>query len=164
MNSIGAPAEDPEVVDGWLPLLRLSVQEVFATMLGTKLAPVSEPAPTTRLDWTAMVGLAGKLYGVLSFSCEEKSAILIASKMLGAGLSPTAEQAGDALGEMCNIIAGNFKHKINGVSARSVLSPPTVVTGKDYRVRQPAARSMRSLRTTFAFEGSPIYVALDVRK
>jgi chemotaxis protein CheX len=46
------------------------------------------------------------------------------------------EQTADALGEVCNMIAGSFKHKVNGLSERCALSPPSVVTGKDYRVHR----------------------------
>jgi chemotaxis protein CheX len=46
------------------------------------------------------------------------------------------EQTEEALGEVCNMIAGSFKHKVNGLSERCALSPPSVVTEKDYRVHR----------------------------
>jgi CheY-specific phosphatase CheX len=46
------------------------------------------------------------------------------------------EQTEEALGEVCNMIAGSFEHKVNGLSERCALSPPSVVTGKDYRVHR----------------------------
>jgi chemotaxis protein CheX len=148
----------------WLPLLITSVREVFETMLGTRPVPVFEPAQKVRLDWTAMVGLAGQLSGVVTFSCDEKSATQIASKMLGVQIQSPDERSGDAVGEVCNMVAGNFKHKINGLSDHCLLSPPTVVTGTDYRVHRQAAKAVETLQVTFAFEGAPIYVSLEIRQ
>lgn len=161
METVNAAAKPP--LEDWLPLLVNSVREVFETMVGARPVPAPEPANKVRLDWTAMVGLAGKLCGVVSFSCDEKSAMQLASKMLGISLDEVDDRAGDAVGEVCNMIAGNFKHKINGLSDGCLLSPPTVVTGTDYRVHRQASKAPRSLHVSFVFEGAPIYVTLEVR-
>ena len=130
-------------------------------MLSTKLAVVFEPSGRLLLEWTAMVGLTGELRGVVMVSCDEISATRIASKMLGVPLQGPNEQTADALGEICNMIAGNFKHKLSGLSKRCALSPPTVVTGTDYRVHRQTSGSLQSLSVTFTFEGTPIYVSLE---
>jgi CheY-specific phosphatase CheX len=149
-------------LEGWLSLLILSVREVFQTMLDTKLATVFEPSKRLHLEWTAMVGLTGELRGMLMFSCDEKSATRITSKMLGAPLAGPNEETADALGEVCNMIAGSFKHKVNGLSEGCALSPPTVVTGKDYRVHRQESGSLHSLSVTFSFDGAPVYLSLEV--
>jgi chemotaxis protein CheX len=151
-------------LEGWLLLLILSVREVFQTMLATKLAPVFEPSKRLHLEWTAMVGLTGELRGMLMISCDETSATRITSKMLGVPLQGPNEETADALGEVCNMIAGSFKHKVNGLSERCALSPPTVVTGKDYRVHRQESGSLQSLSVTFTFDGAPIYLSLEVLK
>ena len=38
----------------------------------------------------------------------------------------------DALGEICNMVAGNFKNKVSGLGNGCMLSVPTVITGRDY--------------------------------
>jgi chemotaxis protein CheX len=151
-------------VEGWLQLLILSVREVFQTMLKTKVAPVFEPASSLTLEWTSMVGLTGELRGVLMLSCDEVSAVRIASKMLGVSLKEPDDQTADAIGEVCNMIAGNFKHKVNGLTANCALSPPSVVTGTDYRVHRQESGAKESLRVTLTFEGAPIYVSLEVQR
>jgi chemotaxis protein CheX len=151
-------------VEGWLQLLTLSVREVFQTMLRVKVAPVFEPASALTLEWTAMVGLTGELRGVVMFSCDEASAIRIASKMLGVSLKERDDQTADAIGEVCNMIAGNFKHKVSGLSERCALSPPSVITGTDYRVHRQESGARESLRVTLTFEGAPIYISLEVQR
>ena len=151
-------------IEGWLQLLILSVREVFQTMLRAKVAPVFEPASFLTLEWTAMVGLTGELRGVLMLSCDEASAVRITSKMLGISLNEPDDQTADAIGEVCNMIAGNFKHKVSGLSAHCALSPPWVITGTDYRVHRQESGAKESLRVTLTFEGAPIYVSLEVQR
>ena len=158
-----SPAPDAHL-EGWKLLLIMSTREVFQSMMQTRIAPVFEPSRTLNLEWTAMVGLAGELRGVLMMSCDELSATRVASKMLEMPVQGPNQETSDALGEVCNMIAGNFKHKVSGLSARCALSPPTVVTGKDYRVHRKEAGASESLFVTFTFIGAPIYVSLELQK
>jgi len=164
MNVAGvAPVSDVHL-EGWKNLLVVSVREVFQGMLKTKVAPVFQPERTLTLDWTAMIGFAGELRGVLMLSCDELSATRIASKMLEMPIEGPNEECKDALGEACNMIAGNFKHKISGLSAKCALATPVVITGKDYRVHRKESGAQESLFVTFTFMGSPIYASLELQK
>jgi len=162
MTATGAPAVKVHF-EGWLLLLVLSVREVFQTMLCSKVAPAFEPARALTLEWTAMVGLTGELRGVLMLSCDEASAVRIASKMLDVSLKEPDDQTADALGEVCNMIAGNFKHKVNGLNEHCALCPPSVIIGKDYRIHRRESGAKQSLPVTMTFEGAPIYISLEVQ-
>jgi chemotaxis protein CheX len=144
----------------WLPLLELAMREVFEIMLGAKLESSDAERPLP-LECTAMVGLAGPLCGVFTFRCGAEAAALIAGKMLGAPAGASDEQALDAIGEVCNMIAGNFKSKVSGLSESCVLSAPTVVVGGDYRVHSLAGRSVAMV---MLLEGSPVSAALELRR
>lgn len=58
------------------------------------------------------------------------------------------------------MIAESFKHKVNGLSERCALSPPSVVTEKGYRVHRQESEAgigiVHSLSVTFTFDGAPI--------
>jgi chemotaxis protein CheX len=144
----------------WPELLELSTKEVFQIMLSSALEDVNGEAESVPLECTAMVGLAGHLCGVLTFRCSPQSAAIIASKMLGIEIKNCDEQSLDAIGEVSNMVAGNFKNKISGLSESCVLSAPTVVVGGDYRVHSLVAQS---LQKTFKFEGESVSVALELR-
>jgi len=148
-----------EIPQSWLPLLDLAAREVFDIMLGCKLESPSEVVPPTT-EFTAMVGLAGELCGLLTLRCSSQSAALIASKMLGVSVSQADEQMWDAIGEIANMIAGNFKNKLTGMGERCVLSVPTVITGSDYSFRSMS--NTGPLEVTLLFEGSPVSVAVEV--
>ncbi len=56
-----------------------------------------------------MVGLAGALCGILTICCDRKTAREMATCMLGPEIADSEDQVSDALGEICNMIAGNFE-------------------------------------------------------
>ena len=115
----------------WAPMLEVAAREVFELMLNCKLkAP--ELSTEELLDITSMVGLAGQLCGVMSIRCTSKAAVLMASKMLGIEPDKVGPEMYDAFGEVCNMVAGNFKNQIAGLGEGCMLSVPTVITGNDY--------------------------------
>lgn len=143
----------------WLPTLQLSTQEVFSLMLACTLDVASEPPAEEALDITSMVGMAGQLCGVLTLRCSAKSAAHMASRMLGIDPEKAGPEMWDAVGEICNMVAGNFKNKINGLGDGCMLSVPTVITGADYNVHNMVNEN---LQTAFLFEGEPVIVCLEV--
>lgn len=147
------------VPEGWSPLLELAVREVFEIMLGCKLETQSAAAAVAT-DFTAMVGLAGQLCGLLTLRCSAHAAALMASKMLGTDVKESDQQMWDAVGEIANMIAGNFKNKLTGMGDRCMLSVPTVITGSDYSFRSMADTGPVEL--TLLFEGAPMIVAVEI--
>jgi chemotaxis protein CheX len=145
--------------ENWAALLELATREVFALMLGCQLT-VAVAANESTQDVTAMVGLAGQLCGVLSVRCSGKAAALMTSKMLGVALDKVGSEVADALGEVCNMVAGNFKNKIAGLAEGCMLSPPTVITGSDYTLRSQG--DSPALEVRLLFEGMLIVISLQV--
>jgi chemotaxis protein CheX len=146
--------------ENWTPLLEVAAREVFDLMLGCQLTEWSsehDAAP----DITAMVGLAGQMCGLLCLRCDQKAAVLMASKMLGPEPGNVGPQMADALGEVCNMIAGNFKNKISGMGSGCMLSVPTVITGTDYNLYSNA--DSPGLEIRMLFESKPIVISLQIR-
>ena len=160
MTSGAQPFISDNPHQAWLPMLELSTQEVFELMLASHLTKPVTPAPEAAMNITGMVGLAGQLCGVLSIACDEKSAALMASKMLGIELDKVGPEVADALGEVCNMVAGNFKNKIPGLGDGCLLSPPSVITGNDYSIHSMAQTP--ALEVGFLFENMPIIVSVQV--
>ena len=141
----------------WLPLLNMATTEVFELMLGSHLTTFT--GEDAILDVTSMVGLAGALRGVMSVRCSDKAAALMASKMLGIPLEKGGPEIADAIGEVCNMIAGNFKNKISGLAEGCMLSTPTVITGRDYQMH---ALADPTLEIRLTFENLPLVVSLQI--
>jgi chemotaxis protein CheX len=145
--------------EDWQPVLDLSVEEVFEIMLGCRVKPVTPGKHKPNEEFTAMVGLAGALCGILTVSCDGKTAAQLAKAMLGDAAESQA-QVCDALGEICNMVTGNFKNKLAGTDERCKLSVPMVINGGEYSFRSMADGS--SLETVVLFESAPVAVRLQL--
>ncbi len=145
--------------ENWLPILELAVEEVFEIMLGCRVKPASSEHVVNG-EFTAMVGLAGALCGVLTIRCDAQTARQVAKSMLG-DTADFEQEVADALGEVCNMIAGNFKNKLAGTDERCMLSVPTVISGGEYSFRSMADGD--SLDTVLLFEGAPVAIRLQLQ-
>jgi chemotaxis protein CheX len=161
MKSASAASTATGSHENWIPLIEVAAKEVFELMLGCQLALAANPERTS-LDITAMVGLTGQLCGMLSVACDRKAAALMTSKMLGVELEKVGPEVSDALGEVCNMVAGNFKNKIAGLAGGCMLSPPTVVSGGDYSLHSMA--DAPALEVKMLFEGLPMVIALQINR
>ena len=159
MKSATAMSATHDSHENWMPLMEVAAKEVFELMLSCQLTS-PDAVDDSPMAVTAMVGLAGQLCGVLSFCCSEKAATLMTSKMLGVDLEKAGPELSDALGEICNMVAGNFKNKIAGLGDGCMLSPPTVITGSDYGMHSLA--DSPGLEIRLLFEGMPIKVTLQI--
>jgi len=134
--------------------------EVFDMMVGAPLGPSDAATHPPVADYTAMIGLAGDICGILSFRCSNASATLIAAKMLGSSDDIPDASVRDALGEICNMVAGSFKGQLSDLAERCMLSVPTVVSGKDYHL-YPLVDGLR-IQVSKTFEGALVWMTLDL--
>jgi chemotaxis protein CheX len=142
----------------WLPLLELATKEVFELMLNVQVEKA--PPAESHADFTAMVGLAGHLCGIISLKCSSHTAGVMAAKMLGIPQEQADEERWDASAEVCNMIAGNFKSKLSGMGNHCMLSVPTVITGEDYQTH--SMTDGESIESSMEFEGNSILVSLEL--
>ena len=155
--SVLAPSRQHE----WLPILELAVMEVFEIMLGSRLTLATKSEPPPQGELTAIVAMAGSLRGTVTFCCGSQSANQIAVRLLGAGIVPAEGQVWDAIGEICNMVAGHFKAKI-GREADCMLSVPMVILGTDYQVH--SVHDGEHLQVPVFFEGELLEIVLEIRK
>lgn len=159
MSSSTTVAVQPEV--GWKELLECASKEVVELMAGTRLEPWTAPYDEPRSDIVAIVGMGGALCGMTIVRCSTSTARNLGLQMLGGDASATDTMICDALGEICNMIAGNFKSKVDGLADGCKLSVPTVISGGDFCFRGVATD--HSIRVTLGLEGQPIGIALMIR-
>jgi len=144
----------------WKSILECASLEVFEIMAGVR--PVLNPDPIEEPsgEQTAMVGLAGALCGMVTIRCSKAVSIKLGSLMLGGDAASSPSIARDALGELCNMVAGNFKAKISNLADHCMLSVPTVITGEDYSME--TVEPNEGLTVALTLEGEPIWVALTI--
>ena len=132
-------------------------------MVGATVVIPKDTSPPNIAQITGVIGIAGQIRAIFSLRCSQKCAIDIASRMLGISPDdPGAETAAsDAIGEVCNVVAGYFKAKI-GLAERGSLSLPTIVIGKSYTVHLASGCERMQFPVLFAAE--PIWITLDIRQ
>jgi chemotaxis protein CheX len=143
----------------WHSVLRETAIEVFSMMVGVTLSDPGYKVPVVE-EVTGIVGIAGPLTATFSLRCSLQTAGKVASKMLGVPVEEAENQKYDAVGEICNMVAGYFKAKI-GLGDRCGLSVPTVLTGSNYQVRSRTG-DMR-MEMPLLYESEPFWIALDIR-
>jgi chemotaxis protein CheX len=114
-----------------------SVREVFATMLGVQCCreTVEETlGDEAEASVTAVVGFGGILSGACIFRCGAPAARQIATQMAGIEFDTVDDIVKDAIGEICNMLAGTWKSKVPDLAANCGLSVPAVITGSDYNL------------------------------
>ena len=149
-----------DTVQRWLTLLELAAREVFQMMVGGDLDACTTERPDFG-DITAMIGLAGELCGLVTINCSAACASQIASAMLGTNVT-VEDGALDALGEICNMVAGNFKAKVTNLANGCVLSVPTVIRGSDYELHPIGDGSSGAIVQSFS--GCPMQIALRIHQ
>lgn len=140
------------------------IRSVFSTMMGLELVQLpQEVNPLTHFNdcISAMVGLAGTYNGLVSIHQPVSLGTRLASVMLDMELQPEDRDVLDALGEVANMVAGNFKQHLSRGGQDIQLSTPSVATGRDYFI---SCREAGSLNLLFDLdkEWLMVSVTLDI--
>lgn len=110
--------------------------EVFATMLGMELVALpayrqgGKPEPANGV--VTLIGLAGKWVGTGSICCTAETARKISGQLLMSEFASVDQEVLDAMGEVTNMIIGNFKNSIEDLVGPLGLSIPVVIFGHNF--------------------------------
>ena len=146
--------------DIWREALDRSATEVFEALLGVRLEVTIQRCAS--FEFTAMVGFAGDLRGVISLSCNRSTAMSMTESMLQADYTASEDQIWDALGEICNVLAGRFKNGPPRLAKNCMLSVPTVITGSNYRQHPLGASG--TLEQCFRLEDEVLLIVVAIHE
>jgi chemotaxis protein CheX len=139
-------------------------QQVFSTMMGVALAPgevtVEEEAPDTTDGVVSLIGLAGTWTGTGSVGCSPALACRICSLLLMTDTQAVNEEVLDAVAELTNMIVGSVKTDLEQHLGPLGLSIPTVVYGRNFKMRSTRTTEWTTLR--FPWEGEELLVRLSL--
>jgi len=135
-----------------------SVEEVFRLMLGVECRRDTTPAAAEKESVTAVVGFGGVLSGACVFRSGASAALKIAAQMTGMEFQELDDTVKDAIGEICNMLAGAWKGKVPELAANCGLSVPAVITGRDYKLHVQAPEFQ--VHHTYRFENARFEVTI----
>jgi chemotaxis protein CheX len=136
-----------------------TVSEVFARMLGLSVTVSPPPIPAIGEgdERTAIVGYSGAMRGCCEVQMDQDAATAAASAMMGMPVDD-ADSLDDAVGEICNMIGGGWKDRVPALSSECALSPPTVITGRAYKVHM--SRPSVKLIRCYSFKDQYLFLTL----
>ncbi|MGP8251292.1 MAG: chemotaxis protein CheX [Terracidiphilus sp.] len=150
-----AQVADPRNLDA-------SVEEVFELMMGVKCRRAMTEIPAHHAESvTAVVGFGGLLSGACVFKLASETALVVAARMTGIEFAEVDDTVKDAIGEVCNMLAGSWKGKVPELAAHCGLSVPAVITGRDYKLRVQAPEFQLHHVYTFADHTFAVTIVCD---
>ena len=133
-------------------------EDVWSSVLGLELKKTENGSELSsgQRYMTAVVQITGGWKGAVSIDCPHELAQRAAASMFG--VEPDAakpDEIKDALGEIANMIGGNFKSML---PAAVQLSLPSVVEGTEYDVSVLGSQTLANIG--FESEGHPFRVSV----
>jgi chemotaxis protein CheX len=144
----------------WIGQIDGIVAAVFHLMLGRSCGAVDEAA-AVQMDISAKVVFTGAVEGCCLVEFPADAAKKLTDAFLGSHGDWDDAMVDDAVGELCNMIAGGWKSKLGGQDAGCQLSAPTVWRGAG-RVEMSGCGGV-TVRRVYEFEGSVFLVELGIR-
>lgn len=118
------------------PLL-CAVQKTFHTMLGADLQIHPAAVPFQGEHVLCEITFAGKATGAAALRLTNASALQVAARVLGMPATDLGEVAviDDVIGELCNMVVGNFKSNLCDAGLNCKLNPPTIQRTSSFKLR-----------------------------
>jgi chemotaxis protein CheX len=90
-----------------------------------------KPSPFEGWDMNVIIGVAGDVEGQVILTMSSATAKNVVSTMMGETVSELDELSKSAIGELGNMITGNASIALAENGYRSVLTPPSLIQGKE---------------------------------
>jgi chemotaxis protein CheX len=143
-----------------------ATSEVFSMMLDMKVAfsGVANDAKGLENGLISLVGITGDWGGSGVFCCSPSLAGIICARMLGgvvdASRAAVDEEVLDVVAEVTNMIVGNIKNGLEGITGPLAISVPTVIHGRNFQFRN--ACGLRGVALSFNTEGENFEVRISL--
>ena len=121
---------DPKLVTAFVK----STKNVLSTMARIEAhmgKPGLKVVPTPAYDVSGIVGFTGEVMGSVVVSFRQDTALSIVKAFSGEEMDVKSDDFADAIGEICNIIAGNAKKEFGLVAGIGI---PSVIIGPGHTV------------------------------
>lgn len=112
-----------------------AANEIFTGMVMMDIELLDKPTEKLgqlKKSITGMIGLAGTHKGVIAIHIPDNVAMAITSNFLGLEVDEVNEDVQDAVGEIANMLGGNFKSILSDKGKDIQLSLPSTISGEEY--------------------------------
>ena len=134
--------------------------DVFGTMLGVDAVAgdrfTEKVPPHPSHGVVSLIGMAGSWVGTGGMSCSAELACKLSGRFLMAEYESVNDEVLDAMGELTNMVIGNFKNDIEQHVGTLGLSIPTVIFGRNFVARSATENDW--IAVPFECEGETLIV------
>lgn len=155
---MGLAVKQAEAAGEYGASMNEAVDEVFRLMMGVSCEAMADCPIGEAETITAVIGLAGAMSGTCVLRSGERAAAHMAAALTGIEIGSLDDTVRDAMGEICNMVAGAWKGKLPALASSCMLSTPTVVTGSNYHLH--TQRPEFRLEHYYRFDGHSFSVTL----
>ncbi len=139
-----------------------AVQKTFHTILEMDLKPVAieDVFPFEETHVLGSASFEGHATGWVQLRFTEESAQKLTATVLGQTVEETTESGtiNDVIGELVNMVVGNFKSNLCDAGLTCTLSPPSVTRTDDFKLKGISGGGRRRL----AFKGAEHLLFVDI--
>lgn len=137
-----------------------AVEEVFQTMLAQRCAAINRDG-NLPADISAEITLSGAFDARCVVEFPATSAEKLTSALLGSGETGWDDtMIADAVGEVCNMIAGGWKKRLGEPAWAAELSTPSICRDCPHRLKCSSQDERTRMHRAYAFGGSLFAVCL----
>ena len=143
----------------------VATQTVCSMMLNLEVEvqpAIDQPDPAPVDGVVALLGFTGGWVGTGMVFCSEQFACRVGSAMLMTDVEKINAEILDGVGELANMVLGNFKEGMEPHTGPLSLSIPTVVYGKNFSTRTPIQASW--VIVPFLVEGETFEVRVCMKQ
>ncbi|HAT49746.1 MAG: chemotaxis protein CheX [Nitrospirae bacterium] len=144
-------------------MIKDSVQELFEAYMPVEVTPgpmvskkEADPYRPPDTEVTAVINFSGGIQGGVHLACPTHTAVELAASFADEDFKVISGEAGDAFGEMNNIIAGGLQTRLSDHYGSINLTPPTMITGTDYEMHYKT--NFHSIKQYFKCDSGPFFV------
>lgn len=140
--------------------IRSTTQYIWSSVLGLELHVLSSvPEENGERASTACILISGDWDGAVILQSKTHAARGFVAKMFESTPEElSADDFDDGLGELANLVGGNFKNQVGGACT---LSLPTVIHGREHVLRLPQSHLLD--QAAFEVDGSHLTVSIFER-
>jgi chemotaxis protein CheX len=137
-----------------------AVQKTFRTMLGAELKRLTAAMPFEGEHILCEIAFTGKATGAAALRLTTSTALQIAARVLGMPSADLDDPAtiDDVIGELSNMVVGNFKSNLCDAGLNCKLSPPVIRRTSDFKLRSITG----SLAERIGFHAPQIELFVDL--
>jgi chemotaxis protein CheX len=148
--------ETGNIQEDLMSRLDSAVSEVFEMMLDRNCAPLDTEVDIDERI-TARIRFSGAITGECLVYASQTVAQIAAEALLGTVSEPSDPLVDDAVGELCNMIAGGWKSKLDPGSAVCLISVPAITRNS---VPDLASYPGTTYNRCYVFQGNVFGVSL----